>query len=106
MRQLRPGLVVALTCAATALGTAGPGLSAPGGGAISAPTTCLLSVPGYGDVTGSGRVVLTPSGKQTVTCHASLPAGTQAPGKPVELGAGACKITIVPSGTVVAHCNQ
>lgn len=83
---------------------AGTGVAAPGGGAVSVPATCLVSVPGYPDATGSGRIVLTPSGAEQVTCHAQFPAGTTPPEKNLRFESGPCMIYVTVKGNVTSHC--
>jgi hypothetical protein len=89
-----------------ALGVLGVGtaVAAPGGGAVSAPTTCLVSVPGFPDATGTGRVVITPKGEQRVNCHAQFPAGTTLPEKNMRFDSGPCTIFVTVNGYVTAHC--
>jgi hypothetical protein len=82
-------------------GTAG---AAPGGGAVSMPTNCLVSTPGFPDATGVGRIVSTPSGAQKVNCHAQLPGSTTLPGKATQVASGPCTIVVTPSGRVNARC--
>ena len=100
MRSLR--LLGASSLALTAIG-AGTAAAAPGGGAVSAPTTCLISAPGFPDTTGTGRVLITPSGNQHLTCQGQLPAGS-APSKSLRLDAGPCTILITTSGAITARC--
>ena len=88
--------------ALTVLG-AGTAAAAPGGGAVTAPVTCLVSVPGFPDATGTGRVVITPSGSQLVICHAQLPGGS-APSKTMRFESGPCTIVVTVGGPVTARC--
>lgn len=89
--------------ALTALG-AGTAAAAPGGGAVSAPTSCLVSVPGFPDATGTGRVVIGPNGDQHVSCQAQFPTGTTAPAKTMKFQSGPCTVVVTTSGKVTAHC--
>jgi hypothetical protein len=91
---------------AVALGVLGAGTAAaaPGGGAVSAPTSCLVSVPGFPDATGTGRIVITPNGDQRVSCQAELPDGTTPPAKTLKFTAGPCTIVVTTSGNVSSHC--
>lgn len=88
------------------LGGSGVATAAPGGGAVTLPATCLISLPGlYPDLAGAARIVVTPQGGQRVICHAQLPAGVAAPGKALRIGSGSTMIVITPSGQVTAHSS-
>lgn len=90
------------------LGVMGGGVAAaaPGGGAVTVPSTCLISLPGlFPDVTGTARIVVTPQGGQRVSCHAQLPAGVAPPAKALRIASGSTLIVVTPSGQINAHSS-
>src|SRR5687767_10915406 len=66
-----------LTLSVMGAGTAGAAL---GDSATTVPVTCLVSVPGFADVTGTGRFVISATGSEKVICQAQFPVGTTLPG--------------------------
>ena len=92
---------------ALAITGGGSAWAAPGGGAVVAPATCVVSIPGFPSwtTTGAGSIVVTPSGNQHTVCHAQLPVGTPGPAKAMRFDFGPCAIVVSTSGNVLATCN-
>jgi hypothetical protein len=77
--------------------------AAAGQGAVAQPGDCQTTDP---VVAGSGNVVVNPSGSTNFTCHGALPAGEDAPSRPVKVDLGDCDTILTPSGRVRTICHS
>jgi hypothetical protein len=57
-------------------------------------------------VSGSGNVVVNPSGATNFTCHGVLPAGVDAPDRAVKFDFGDCDTIVTPAGRVRTICHS
>lgn len=78
-------------------------VTAAGAGATAQPGGCQTSNP---TVTGSGNVVVNPSGATNFTCHGALPVGAETPGQAVKVAEGDCDTVLTPSGRVRTICHS
>jgi hypothetical protein len=103
-RLLRPFVASVVGVGALLVGPAAAG-GAPGGGAIVVPTTCLITLPGFGTATGPGTVTILPTGAQVIQCSAQLPPAATLPTRAVRIENGSCVTIVTPSGHVIGHCR-
>ena len=74
-----------------------------GQGAVAQPGGCQTTDP---TVTGTGNVVLNPTGATNFTCQGALPADAETPDRPVKVDLGDCDTILTPSGRVRTICHS